>query len=654
MLYHSWAVLYISFSLSLFMCSTLAFPCGNGCISCVLNTCELCNKSLGYYPSCSGCLPGYYSDGSVCYEITSNPLTCEEYLGKYNSLITINEFAITQTPSTYNLCENLCQFHLPPSVTNTLGDYFRIVPRDSSIYKITTSNEIQISFQTSCDDCFITLPLSSQPYYIYLQNIEYVLFVYGTPSTIISFNATTEIDKTELVFGENTVKGNYYGVTKCTDYQLNGTWYWFNSQDMNYTLTTYGSNPIIVVQTDTKCISISSNSNTTQVMFIGGEMMYIFCTEPVIYLEIGCNDCGNGTCSTKEGHCICPDGLVNKNGTCSTCGNGIVDEDEECEDGEGCIDCKCGEGYKEHNKTCIINLCGNGIINEGEECDGGIGCELCQCKKFYKTVHGVDCKITFIYEITPLATSIIIYIIIYIIILTLTIFKSNQLQKRIASEEKDYFRGGYIPFLKTGSRYVQIDLLHNYATFNPSQIIFNDSTIRPDVDEIARSKFCITNCRRETMNFVLHGHDEYKFDIVFDPPVGTIRGGQTVVVKVKILIRCTSSIRKLLPISLEWTNWKGVKKSMEEEDLFDKTSGEDDTIIESSDDDSDEEVTKKVTKIHTYITLVAESAVSNKLDYEEVQIEQPPIGSGTFGIVYKATWRKVEIAVKVLKLILLQ
>ena len=57
----------------------------------------------------------------------------------------------------------------------------------------------------------------------------------------------------------------------------------------------------------------------------------------------------------------------------------------------------------------------------------------------------------------------------------------------------------------------------------------------------------------------------------------------------------------------------------------------------------------RITKFYGYLKLHLETALSTKLDFRDIHLLQPSIGSGTFGVVYRGTWRKVEVAVKVMK-----
>lgn len=113
--------------------------------------------------------------------------------------------------------------------------------------------------------------------------------------------------------------------------------------------------------------------------------------------------CGNGIIDPWE---TCDDGNVRDGDGCSRtckldprrCGNGVLDPGEVCDDGndrfgDGCsADClsdeSCGNGYLDavngeecddgNNVSgdgcgagCWLELCGNGLLDPGEACDGG-------------------------------------------------------------------------------------------------------------------------------------------------------------------------------------------------------------------------------------------------------------------------------------------
>mmetsp|Transcript_26967 Transcript_26967/g.30067 ORF Transcript_26967/g.30067 Transcript_26967/m.30067 type:complete len:254 (-) Transcript_26967:83-844(-) len=66
----------------------------------------------------------------------------------------------------------------------------------------------------------------------------------------------------------------------------------------------------------------------------------------------------------------------------NTCGNGVLDDSEECDNGTGCTLCKCDDGYIPASTLGCKPKCGNGVLDDREECDGTLYCTpSCQCKQ---------------------------------------------------------------------------------------------------------------------------------------------------------------------------------------------------------------------------------------------------------------------------------
>ncbi|EKE39832.1 hypothetical protein ENUP19_0099G0024 [Entamoeba nuttalli] len=637
------------------------YPCNDFCLSCIYGQCEICDKKAGMLISCGGCQTGYYPFGMRCEKIVNQPKTCESFLTSFPSKFVINNFLTLTFPDIIYFVETPCFNTLPYLIQQTKG-YYYVLYSENNLYSFSSNSLLQISIQNSCSSCVQVFD-TEHPFYILLEKKEYVLFLSGLMSTQLTIQRTDLYSFASLFdFNNQTqynqIRKNYYGNTLCYNHNILGHWFRFvGNKTVSYQIQTTGSDVILSLQTQHSCIGMYSNLTSLSVMFRYNEETLIFVSGDSLQITVSCVGCIGGVCSSKFQECLCEKNFVSINGECTKCGNGVLDDGEECELNQPFCNnqCKCIEEYYYVNGSCVRNYCGNYRLDPGEECDGGSGCDKrCKCTRRYKPNGKVSCEYKYLNNIIFVSCFVGIYALYYFIVLVVTLIKSNKISKVMKNTKEGLICGTIIPFNKEGKRYIPLESLHNYVVFNPPSVTFNDSTIRPDVDEVARTKICITNCRKETLSFILHGHEEYKYELVFEPSVGNIRGGQTVVIKVKILIRCTTIINnKKIPITLEWGNWKIVRHSMEDEDILNLSEKTEHSEDEVDDDDevesSESNDEKKITRIYTYLNLNAESAVSTKLDYEEVRLEQPPVGAGTFGIVYRAKWRKIEIAVKVLK-----
>jgi len=98
------------------------------------------------------------------------------------------------------------------------------------------------------------------------------------------------------------------------------------------------------------------------------------CLAPNVVCNGG-NDCGKpvGATCTSKGQC-CGSSICNATGTCSYCGNAVVDSGEGCDDGNANDSDAC-------KNDCTLNICGDGIVRTGvEQCDDGNGNSNDNCK----------------------------------------------------------------------------------------------------------------------------------------------------------------------------------------------------------------------------------------------------------------------------------
>eukprot|EP00730_Choanoeca_flexa_P008632 TRINITY_DN12514_c1_g1_i3.p1 TRINITY_DN12514_c1_g1~~TRINITY_DN12514_c1_g1_i3.p1 ORF type:complete len:2125 (+),score=282.98 TRINITY_DN12514_c1_g1_i3:725-6376(+) len=95
--------------------------------------------------------------------------------------------------------------------------------------------------------------------------------------------------------------------------------------------------------------------------------------------------CGDGVCQLgyeTETSCAADCKLA------ALCGNGVVDQIEECDGGASCLfTCQCAPGTRPVGRSGRCQgFCGDGVASAAEDCDGGQGCsDTCTC-------DGVDYK----------------------------------------------------------------------------------------------------------------------------------------------------------------------------------------------------------------------------------------------------------------------
>ncbi|ELP92273.1 serine-threonine protein kinase, putative [Entamoeba invadens IP1] len=417
------------------------------------------------------------------------------------------------------------------------------------------------------------------------------------------------------------------------------------------------------------------------------------------YIDPKCDS----TCNCKFGHEPKEIGGVKK---CAvpTCDNKQMDAYEQCDGGFGCDHCVCVNGTQKFAKArfdCIVSTCGNKKWDKGEECDGGDGCIECECQPDWFSQNQADC--------TRLSYSLrnflfwgigcIVYLLLYLMLLFLInilyVKLTQKIKKELDDEKMVIFENTIIPFDKTNSQYIDLKTPNPYFSFSSNNIDFGDT--RPEINEPVSTKIILKNTWKENMHFTFHSGDFVKYEIMCKPFTGTVRKDESLTLDITFMAKCTTILNEKIPITIRYGQLQNVIKDIKkacpeliahasqssqnsESDNKSKSSGTNgsngntnssnknsrptnpsnpsnpskSTPSGSGKSDSDDsrknkKGKSKVTKFHVYLNLQVESALSTKLDYEEIHLQHPPIGGGTFGIVYRAEWRRVDVAVKVMK-----
>eukprot|EP00727_Mastigamoeba_balamuthi_P003949 m51a1_g13551 putative serine-threonine protein (351) ;mRNA; r:112-1785 len=100
--------------------------------------------------------------------------------------------------------------------------------------------------------------------------------------------------------------------------------------------------------------------------------------------------------------------------------------------------------------------------------------------------------------------------------------------------------------------------------------------------------------------------------LVVEPIAGKIPPGHSLTINAKIEFHCTTKLRLRVPVHVSYLSSR-----------------------------------KRAVRDYSF-TLALESALSCRLDYDELEVSKV-VGEGAFGIVYRGLWRGQEVAVKILK-----
>jgi len=124
----------------------------------------------------------------------------------------------------------------------------------------------------------------------------------------------------------------------------------------------------------------------------------------------------------------------------------------------------------------------------------------------------------------------------------------------------------------------------------------------------------LKNNTKNSIIFNLTAPKSHKYKFEFEPRIATLKPRVYVEVTVKLTVLCTAVFETDVLIM----NCKGTEDS-------------------------------PIPECFIALKVNLESALSTSIDYEEIQLQENPIGEGGYGVVFRGTWRGRDVAVKVVK-----
>ncbi|ELP94693.1 protein serine/threonine kinase, putative [Entamoeba invadens IP1] len=297
--------------------------------------------------------------------------------------------------------------------------------------------------------------------------------------------------------------------------------------------------------------------------------------------------------TTVDGCVACDNGYYIKDNTCEKCDNKCI----ECTSLDICS--QCTTNYVLLNNFCfdysVIPNCISSSNNTCSKCADGysLSADNMSCDKVFK--YGT-------YIILPFSIVILI-ILLVVTLITITTILIHKRNRKIKMDKICIFE------MKRSN--IEMKVLSGDVMVNLKSLSFNDEEELLAVDKESRSLLCVGNNSKSNMKVQITTKSNCeKYNIRTEPNLVTLKSGYACEFEVFITPHCTMSLcDQIVIISLQ------LKSGKTSTDNF-------------------------------MITCITEN--SSKLDYDEIN-EEKQIGRGTFGVVYKGTYKGHDVAIKKLK-----
>eukprot|EP00727_Mastigamoeba_balamuthi_P012055 m51a1_g7472 putative serine-threonine protein (958) ;mRNA; r:178397-182922 len=335
----------------------------------------------------------------------------------------------------------------------------------------------------------------------------------------------------------------------------------------------------------------------------------------------------NMTCLSDGSGCVAP-----------LCGNNVAEQalNEQCDGGLGCSGCACTDGYEPLSpvfKDCHPK-CGDGRVVKGEECDGGYACtEQCTCPKNHRAMSppSIDCS----GKPRPVNTAAIVggvvggvggAIVLMAVIALIVFIKTRRTVAAAAERHLELENaplassGRFAPlttpvgpkFQKEGCQLVAAGAAD--WSIGVERFDFSLGGQQATVGDLYTQEFQITNRLDTRVTYTFYPPLSNKYTVIFTPYSDTVKSNQVATVKATIQLHCTTKVEDPVPVQVTYEGKDGAAR-----------------------------------KEYMTIPIFVEGGLSTRIDFDELQIQQPAVGEGSYGIVYRGKWRGNDVAIKQLK-----
>ncbi|ELP88651.1 protein kinase, putative, partial [Entamoeba invadens IP1] len=339
--------------------------------------------------------------------------------------------------------------------------------------------------------------------------------------------------------------------------------------------------------------------------------------------DASCKTCSN------DGDCVvCSDGyyrtpnnnteLCNPQTELNNCLNKTTSECTLCEDGFALKDnlChKCGKNCTYCDDTFECSKCGdNNILKEGvcvhfsqiSNCISSQNSLCWECTDNYKLSDDkIECFINTNYGIVVGLPIVCVIVLVVIIVTIITIVVLFVLRK------KDNKHTENICVFKMSRSNIKMTKFDGDILSNKNEISFGDESDKIQIETESRELLCVGNSSKGNVKIQITTKDKCdKYKIRTEPKIVTLKSGFACEFEVFITPYCTMDLS-------------------------------DEVVIVSLDLHSGKQNT-------TFINIKALVEQSTRLDYDEIKTEKK-LGEGSFGIVFKGTYRGNVVAIKKMK-----